>query len=623
MASLGHATPVKSSISPEQFGIAPLRSLSGDVSQNGVNSWTCEPKSSDLRIRCEVCGDRSSGFHYGVHACEGCKGFFRRTVRMKLTYKDCKSNCVVDVRNRNKCQFCRFNKCVRLGMSHDAIRFGRMSRMEKYKIIAKIAKEEPQSSMSTIGILQKDEVLRKVASDVAVVFQKKLGVTRTKMNVIWRLRKSDERASITLEKREDIHVVRRMMEALDTPSSSSDGSDCSAHASPLSDNFHPVTLQRYPSSTSDFGDVESMATDSPDDSASNDCNENAKSPHEGVNSCSDEECLQLLRCIIYVEQGAAYITSDDGGEKEMPVVGDILKGYEKLTITPRDIDNLLDCIPNMKTVFAFAGISPQNIRQYAFDKDYSIIKAFFSLMARYHVRTCIERSVGLNTAKLIGCMQRDYPFRSGPITPPLAQGKELTRFLFQSMQKRVVNTVTELTEFTKIVPGFRELCLNDQVVLLKHGSFEALFVLLSCTVFKKGVLLHEENIYVTYEFISNLGHWGRFIEPKLEFAAKLAKMKLSDEILALFVTVVIFNSDRPGLSNHLNVDELQSQYIYALETMLKLHYPKRPHMLANLLLKLVELRELSEDHIRMTERMVNEYAMYDLFDPLMYELCSD
>uniref|UniRef100_UPI0035901DD3 peroxisome proliferator-activated receptor delta-like n=1 Tax=Myxine glutinosa TaxID=7769 RepID=UPI0035901DD3 len=94
---------------------------------------------ASLAVECRVCGDRASGFHYGVHACEGCKGFFRRTVRMKLQYEKCNLSCKIQKKNRNKCQFCRFQKCIQVGMSHSAIRFGRMPQAEKERLIAELS----------------------------------------------------------------------------------------------------------------------------------------------------------------------------------------------------------------------------------------------------------------------------------------------------------------------------------------------------------------------------------------------------------------------------------------------------------------------------------------------------
>lgn len=120
-----------------------------------------------MNSHCKVCGDRASGKHYGVPSCDGCRGFFKRSIRRlvfkhfysciystrdvlkhrdtmlcRLNYKcttdvsnsiwfnfsrnleyTCKEGgkCIVDVSRRNQCQACRFAKCLAANMRPEGI----------------------------------------------------------------------------------------------------------------------------------------------------------------------------------------------------------------------------------------------------------------------------------------------------------------------------------------------------------------------------------------------------------------------------------------------------------------------------------------------------------------------
>lgn len=102
---------------PSQPGPPSTPGAAGDKGQPGSGQ-------SQQHIECVVCGDKSSGKHYGQFTCEGCKSFFKRSVRRNLSYT-CRANrnCPIDQHHRNQCQYCRLKKCLKVGMRREGIGF--------------------------------------------------------------------------------------------------------------------------------------------------------------------------------------------------------------------------------------------------------------------------------------------------------------------------------------------------------------------------------------------------------------------------------------------------------------------------------------------------------------------
>ncbi|XP_060032460.1 oxysterols receptor LXR-alpha isoform X2 [Erinaceus europaeus] len=97
---------------------------------------------------CSVCGDKASGFHYNVLSCEGCKGFFRRSV-IKGAHYVCHSggHCPMDTYMRRKCQECRLRKCRQAGMREECVLSEEQIRLKKLK-----RQEEEQAQGTSVAL---------------------------------------------------------------------------------------------------------------------------------------------------------------------------------------------------------------------------------------------------------------------------------------------------------------------------------------------------------------------------------------------------------------------------------------------------------------------------------------
>ncbi|XP_048347753.1 vitamin D3 receptor isoform X2 [Sphaerodactylus townsendi] len=71
---------------------------------------------------CGVCGDKATGFHFNAMTCEGCKGFFRRSMKRKASFScPFSGECKITKDNRRHCQACRLKRCVNIGMMKEFI----------------------------------------------------------------------------------------------------------------------------------------------------------------------------------------------------------------------------------------------------------------------------------------------------------------------------------------------------------------------------------------------------------------------------------------------------------------------------------------------------------------------
>merc|ERR1711892_1567990 len=81
-----------------------------------------QKKRSTLSSKCSVCaGPSASHLHYGAVSCYSCRAFFRRGIGKPFCCVEGTGDCSIDWTSRRSCQWCRFDKCLRVGMNPELV----------------------------------------------------------------------------------------------------------------------------------------------------------------------------------------------------------------------------------------------------------------------------------------------------------------------------------------------------------------------------------------------------------------------------------------------------------------------------------------------------------------------
>ncbi|KAJ3594266.1 hypothetical protein NHX12_006597, partial [Muraenolepis orangiensis] len=192
--------------------------------------------------------------------------------------------------------------------------------------------------------------------------------------------------------------------------------------------------------------------------------------------------------------------------------------------------------------------------------------------------------------------------------------------MWQLCAVKITEAIQYVVEFAKRIDGFMELCQNDQIVLLKAGSLEVVFIRMCRAFDTQNNTVYFDGKYAGPDVFKALG-CDDLITSAYDFAKNMCALHLSEDELALFSAFILLSADRSWLQEKVKVEKLQQKTQLALQHILQKHQ-RGEEILTKLICKVSTLRALCSWH---TEKLSAFRALYpDVvrahFPPLYKEL---
>ncbi|KAF1381231.1 hypothetical protein PFLUV_G00151460 [Perca fluviatilis] len=478
------------------------------------------------------------------------QGFFRRSIQQNIQYKKCLKNesCPIMRINRNRCQQCRFKKCLMVGMSRDSVRFGRIPKREKQRMLL-----EMQSAMN--NMMNSSQLQSQLHASHTLPIGKPLAPGAT------------EATSGT---------------AGPAPSSSSPPSSSS-----LSSGQSDPSCQPEPA----------VAMDT--------------SPSSGSLGGSDSGEEEVIGSVTRAHQETFMYNQEPSSlpaEAPPPATGPLnsAAANDATNLRAEERQDAWNHHNNLVTM-ATQDPPPSSLGPQGHEENgsnhcpfrLSRTAAASHCPAYTHGDFGAPPSEGPAGGAYSGPLWRGgnrmhlvCPMNTSPHVDPQRSGHEV----WEEFSHSFTPAVREVVEFAKKIPGFRDLTQHDQVSLLKAGTFEVLVVrFASLFDVKERTVTFLGGEKYSVDTLRAMGA-GDLLNSMFDFSEKLTNLGLSEEEMSLFTAVVLVSADRSGIENVNSVEALQETLIRALRSLINKKHPNESAIFTKLLLKLPDLRSLNNMH---------------------------
>ncbi|XP_061381277.1 probable nuclear hormone receptor HR3 isoform X5 [Danaus plexippus] len=590
-------------------------------------------------IPCKVCGDKSSGVHYGVITCEGCKGFFRRSQSTVVNYQ-CPRNkaCVVDRVNRNRCQYCRLQKCLKLGMSRDAVKFGRMSKKQREKVEDEVrfhqAQMRAQSDAAPDSVYDAQQQTPSSSDQFHGHYNssyQNYGSPLSSygynapLNSNLNIQAQPPQYDVSANYVDSTTYEPKQPGFLDTDFIDHDEQQKTIRASTSTTTATTATTTMR-QSMSDVNRPRVQEFDRYD--------ERIQSPPASViaikQEIKPETSMGVDNLVASYVDSTTFLHSPSNLNSPMDIQNSVLvSGQSSVSLTseelsPDDLTNsnarLMD--PLNMNMSGMGMVNPNAVstrRQQGSADDLpsegEISKVLVKSLAEAHANT---------NPKLEYIHEM---FRKPPDVSKLLFYNSMTyEEMWLDCANKLTSMIQNIIEFAKLIPGFMKLSQDDQILLLKSGSFELAIVRLSRLIdINRDHVLYGDVVLPIRECVHARDPRDMSLVAGIFDAAKtIARLKLTETELALYQSLVLLWPERHGVRGNPEIQMLFNMSMATMRHEIETnHAPLKGDVtvLDTLLAKIPTFRELSLMHLEALCRFKAAHP-HHVFPALYKELFS-